>query len=85
MITFHIVFADVLFLLCLDNIDRLKVRFDNLENVLIQGNKQTPVVRSFGHLWILLDLIQALVYSEQILRTEFSVCHLTEIELRQLH
>jgi hypothetical protein len=49
MITFHIVFADVPFLLCLDDIDRLKVRFDNLENVLIQGNKQTPVVRSFGH------------------------------------
>ena len=35
MITFYIVFTDVLFLLCLDDIDRLKVRFDNLENVLI--------------------------------------------------
>ena len=33
---------------------------------------------------MLLDLIQALVYLEQILRTEFLVCHLTEIELRQL-
>jgi hypothetical protein len=34
-ITFHVVPADVLFLFCLADIDRLRVKFDNLENVII--------------------------------------------------
>jgi hypothetical protein len=34
-VTFHIVPADVLFLLCLEDIDKLNVKFDNLDNVLI--------------------------------------------------
>ena len=34
-ITFHIVLANTLFLFCLYNIDNLKVKFDNLKNVLV--------------------------------------------------
>ena len=34
-ITFHVVPADVLFLFCLADIDRLRVKFNNLDNVVI--------------------------------------------------
>ena len=34
-ITFHVVLADVPFLFCLRDIDRLRVKFDNLDNVLV--------------------------------------------------
>ena len=35
-ITFHVVPADIPFLFCLADIDRLRVKFDNLDNVVIQ-------------------------------------------------
>ena len=34
-VTFYIVLADVLFLLYLEDIDKLNVKFNNLDNVLI--------------------------------------------------
>src|SRR6266536_1284922 len=44
-ITFHVVPTNTPFLLCLQDIDIMRVRFDNLKNILIQGNKIVPVVR----------------------------------------
>jgi len=44
-ITFHVVPANTLFLFCIEDIDRLGVKLDNLENMLIQGDKKVPVVR----------------------------------------
>jgi hypothetical protein len=74
-ITFHIVTANTPFLFCIQDMDRMKVRFDNLANVLIQGQKIVPIVRKWGHPWMLLDRKEeAMAYS-----------HLTEPELRQLH
>lgn len=75
VITFHVVPANTPFLFCVQDMDRMGVRFDNLRNVLIQGSKTVPVIRKFGHPFMLLH------HSEQSL----AYCHLTETELKQLH
>jgi hypothetical protein len=86
-ITFHVVPANTPFLLCLKDLDDLYVKFDNLENVLIQHGKRTPIVRAYGHPWMLLNPIKALTYANGITTHPSNVvsCHLTEPELRQLH
>jgi hypothetical protein len=54
-ITFYVVPTNTPFLLCLQDMDAMGVRFDNLKNILIQGNKIMPVVRKWGHPWMLLN------------------------------
>jgi hypothetical protein len=44
-IPFHVVPANTPFLLCINDIDRIGVKLDNLKNVLIQGNKKIPIIR----------------------------------------
>ncbi len=74
-ITFHIVPANTPFLFCIQDMDKLGVKLDNLENVLIQGDNIVPIVRKWGHPWMLLQRQEeAIAWS-----------HLTETELRQLH
>ena len=75
VLTFHVVPTNMLFLLCLQDMDALKVRFDNLRNVLIQGSKIIPIVRKWGHPWMLLDRLE----------NTLAWNHLTETELRQIH
>jgi len=55
--------------------DKLGVKLDNLENVLIQGDNIVPIVRKWGHPWMLLQ------HKEEALAWS----HLTETELRRLH
>jgi len=75
LIQFHIVPTATPFLLCLKDMDTLNVRYDNIRNVLVQGDKQIPIVRKWGHPWMLLhEKEQAIAW-----------CHLTEPELRRLH
>ncbi|XMA09892.1 hypothetical protein WAI453_002683 [Rhynchosporium graminicola] len=73
IVTFHVVTANTPFLMCLQDMDRLGVKFDNLRNVLQQGDKVIPVVRKWGHPWMMLESKDALVH------------YLTEGELRQIH
>ena len=73
-ITFHVVPAFTPFLLSLRDMDRLGVKLDNLTNELIQGNKRIPIIRKWGHPWLLLHTHE-----------ETAACHLTEVELRRLH
>lgn len=55
--------------------DYINVKFNNLANVLIQGKKIVPIVRKWGHPWMLLNQREeAMAYS-----------YLTKPELRQLH
>jgi len=75
IITFHVVLADTPFLLCLQDIDNLGAYLQNLENIIVQGQKTIQIVRKFGHPFMLLD------NHEETL----AYCHLTEPELRQLH
>jgi hypothetical protein len=74
-ITFHVVPTNTPFLYCIQDMDKMGVKLDNLKNVLIQGIKSVPIVRKWGHPWMLLH------------RTEETMAysHLTEVELRQLH
>jgi hypothetical protein len=75
VIKFYVVPTNTPFLLCLQDMDAMGVRFDNLRNILIQGDKVVPIVRKWGHPWMLLDkLEETLAWS-----------HLTETELRQIH
>ena len=53
IIEFYVVEAETPFLLCLEDMDKLNVYFNNLENVLIASTKSVPVVRRFGHLFLL--------------------------------
>ena len=85
-VTFHVVPADTPFLLSLKDLDDLGATFDNLKNVLIQKEKRTPIIRSYGHAWMLLDEVKALTYLNQGFADDTTVtCHLTDVELRRLH
>jgi hypothetical protein len=74
-ITFHVVPTNTPFLFCIEDMDKLGVKLDNLENMLIQGNNKVPVVRKWGHPWLLLHQLEKSV----------AWSYLTETELRQLH
>ncbi|KAF6807096.1 hypothetical protein CPLU01_15834 [Colletotrichum plurivorum] len=74
-IDFHVVPVNTPFLLCLADMDRLRIRFDNLANTLQQGDVVVPIIRKWGHPWLLLGP------PEQSLAWN----HLTDVELRRLH
>jgi hypothetical protein len=44
-IPFHVLPTNTLLLLCLQDINRLGIQFDNIRNLLVRGNKILPVVR----------------------------------------
>ena len=73
-IKFHIINIDTPFLISLADMDRLKLHYNNLENVLIQGNNRIPVIRKWGHPFLMLSPEEGMID-----------CHLTEQELRQIH
>ena len=59
-IAFYVVDTNTPFLLCIQDMDRLGVQLDNLNNVLIQGKLRIPIVRKWGHLWMLLNRARAI-------------------------
>jgi hypothetical protein len=50
---FHIVKANTPFLLCLKDMDTLGVYYNNLKDLLIAPSTTIPVIRQFGHPFIL--------------------------------
>jgi hypothetical protein len=52
-VEFHIIDADTPFLLSLADMDRLQIQFLNLKNVLQTAQGDIPVVRRFGHAFLL--------------------------------
>ncbi|KDN61365.1 putative conserved hypothetical protein [Colletotrichum sublineola] len=74
-IVFHVVPTNTPFLLCLADTDRLVIRFDNLTNTLHQGNLVVPIVRKWGHPWMLFGPPEPSIAHH----------HLTDVELRRLH
>src|SRR4051812_7014170 len=74
-IQFHIVDANTPFLLCLSDMDRLNIHYNNITDCLVQGKVVRPVVRKWGHPWLLI--------SQQKQTVAYS--HLTEVELKRLH
>jgi hypothetical protein len=55
VVEFHIVKADTPFLLCLHDMDALQAQFLNLTNKIVTPKGSVPVVRRFGHAFILWD------------------------------
>jgi hypothetical protein len=72
---FQVIPSNTPFLFCLGDMDKHNVYLNNVRDVLVHGDKEYPVVRKWGHPWLLID------------EPERSIawCHLTETELRQLH
>ena len=72
------------FLLCLADLDRLKVYFNNVEKILVSNeNKQAfSVIWRFGHSFLLWDgSLQ--IYITQSFNS--NSCYLIEVNLKQLH
>jgi hypothetical protein len=74
-VKFWIVPTNTPFLLCIQDMDSLGVRLDNLQNIIIQGKKRIPIVRKWGHPWMMIHTM----------KDTFMYQHFTETELRQLH
>jgi hypothetical protein len=53
LVEFHVIKADTPFLLSLADMDRLKVYFNNVENLLIDKIKISSVIRRFDHGFLL--------------------------------
>jgi hypothetical protein len=79
---FHIVEADTPFLLCLKDMDTLGVYYNNLKDLLVAPSRTVPVVRRFGHPFILWDQALQSYISQSF---ESNPCYLTTTELRRLH
>ncbi|POS81713.1 hypothetical protein EPUL_006678, partial [Erysiphe pulchra] len=70
-IKFYVIEADTPFLLCLQDMDKLGIFFNNTTDTIETHNQSIPIVRKFGHPF--------LVWGHE------SMNFLTETELRQLH
>ena len=73
-IIFYVVLACTLFLLRIQDIDQIGIHLDNTWNILVQGQKTVPIIRKFGHPFLLLHPHETLAF-----------CHLTELELHQIY
>jgi hypothetical protein len=54
-VQFHIVDANTPFLLCLADIDKLQVYYNNIQDVLVTCTREVLVVRRFRHAFLLCD------------------------------
>ena len=82
-IDFHIVEADIPFILCLRDMKTLNVYLDNVRNLLVSTSSQVwQVVQKFDHLFLLWD-----DHLRSFLTSSFdsNPCYLTETELHLLH
>lgn len=89
-VTFHIVPTDTPFLLCIKDMDELGVYLDNTRNELVktQGKltTRTPVIRRWGHPWLL--LAQMPIAPARAWLTDGEIerpVEMTETELRRVH
>ena len=72
-IKFEVLNSPTPFLLCLKDMDRLRVYFNNTTDQLVQGKVTIPVIRKWGHPWFHLS------------KAERARVFFTETELRRLH
>jgi hypothetical protein len=84
IVKFHVIKADISFLLSLANLNRLKVYFNNVENTLnmIIQNRKLSIIRRFDHEFLLWKNSMQ-IYINQFFDLNF--CYLIETKLRQLH
>jgi hypothetical protein len=79
LVKFHVIKANTSFLLSFADMNRLKVYFNNVENLLIDKIKTSSVIRRFGHDFL---LWKNFLHSYIIQFFEFNLCYLTDVELR---
>jgi hypothetical protein len=86
LMQFHVIKTDTSFLLSLTDMNRLKIYFNNVENILFMTtkNRDLSMIRRFDHdflLWKNSHFLHS--YITQSFNSY--LCYLTDIELRQLH
>src|SRR5438045_9219110 len=81
-IQFHVIEANMPFLLCFADMDNLKVYYNNLRNVLVTYKGEVPVAQRFGHPILLWDTSLQCYLTESF---NMNPCYLTDTELRRLH
>jgi hypothetical protein len=81
-VEFHVVQADTPFLLCLADMDALGVYYNNLKNALVTLKGSIPVVRRFGHPFLLWNEPLESFITDSL---DHNPCFLTATELRRLH
>jgi hypothetical protein len=84
IVEFHVIKVDTSFLLSFADINRLKVYFNNVENILfmIIKNRSLSMIRRFDHDFLLWKNSYFLhSYIAQLFNSYF--CYLTDLELRQ--
>src|SRR5579871_1486997 len=81
-VEFHVVNADTPFLLCLADMDALQAYYNNIENVLVTPSNIFPIIRRFGHPFLLWDQHLHTFITDSL---KANPCYLTEVELRRLH
>ncbi len=81
-VEFHIINANIPFLLSLADMDCLHMYINNLTNHLITPNGPVPIVQCFGHLFLLWD-----TSLESFITKSFNQnpCFLTNVKLQCLH
>ena len=81
-VQFHIVDANTPFLLCLADMDKLQVYYNNVRDVLVTRTREVPIVRRFGHAFLLCNSSLQTYLLESF---ESNPCYLIEVELQRLH
>jgi hypothetical protein len=81
-VQFHVVPVDTPFLLSLADINRLRIFFDNLRDVIVTRAQEIPVVRRHGHALLLWN---SSLQSHLTTSFDENPCYLTDTELRRLH
>lgn len=82
LIIFHIVSINISFLLCLTDMNRLKVFFNNIINQLIQSNQTYFVICKYSHAFLKWHIFTYFFVFESL---NVNSCNLTEIEFCCLH
>jgi hypothetical protein len=86
LMKFHVIKTDTSFLLSLADMNRLKIYFNNVENILfmIIKNRDLSITRRFDHDFLLWKNSYSLhSYIDQLFN--FYFCYLIDVKLRQLH
>ena len=81
-IIFHIMFVNTFFLLCLADMNKLDVFFNNVINELIQVNSMHSMIRKYDHAFLMWHTSTYFLVFESF---DINSCNLIENEFRQLH
>lgn len=63
----------------------MHIEFHNIKNVLVQRTKKVPIIWKYGHLFMLLGRFKTTLTYTYTTMSDVAECHLTDVELRQLH